>query len=126
MAKRTLKARDVEQLENTSLASALLGGVAVLGTPRHDLMMHGAQAESCPNVTCIAVSCIGNCVTICNTPAATANGQSLVCLGTCPAVTQVPQIPPTPVSVPIATHVCVPHPTAQGCGGTMQGGQACY
>ena len=51
MTKKTLKARDIERLENTSFASVLIGGVALPVDPQIDVLGEttGNCSYSCPN-----------------------------------------------------------------------------
>lgn len=77
MAKKVLKARDIDSLENTSVASALLG---VQG-------LHGADtvlfAEDTCNISCINICgvsfCFQTCCGICSVGTCICTGESNIC-----------------------------------------------
>ena len=117
MTKRALKARDIERLENTSIASGLMGHAAMAGDNAHDVLVaHGH------NAACAVITCDNYCSTICNTIQTTVG--SVGGVGT-PPTPQTPACLPVSCQLntgqPLASLVC---PTRDGCGPSFQGGTA--
>ena len=130
MTKRSLKARDIERLENTSVASGLMGHVAFVGAGDRAQDLLAANGH---NAACEVITCDNYCNTICNTIATTVGGVGPP--GGVQPCTGGPTVPPTPClgqtipatpcignSLPqtgVQSLVC---PTRDGCGPSFNGG----
>jgi hypothetical protein len=126
VTKRSLKARDIERLENTSVANGLMGHAALVGASNRaqDLLVAHGHNAACDLITCDHV-----CSTICNTIATTVGGVGTpVHQPPCLPITVVPcvgqTIPPTP-----CVGNSLPHPGVQSlvcptkdCGPSFGGG----
>lgn len=117
-AKKRLGAKDIERLENTSVASTLMG----MGGGHE-----GAAVADCGGLSCIGISCYGAGATCMNVTALTLECIGITCEGaaatavvntvaTCGGLPQTPQTPPTP-----GGGTCGLRPTCIDCSGSSCG-----